>query len=354
MKRLNISLNNIWNLVKNLFDKFWRYVVGLSIIVTLMIAFGFQPISILSSAKIGAINFLDPNRPVVEIQMSAENKSSGSKNIQADTVEATVGDVIEITTSCSNLSKDNQYFVNNSVLNTIISGNPNKSHVIQSTFTCSKLPYLNKSITINTDLNTQVRYVPGSAQRRMNKGTKKIPHYEYEKISDESVLEFYMLGSLKPGIYEHESLIFQLKVFEPVLQVTSFLKKEGDNQWNNFMDAKPGEVIAYLIQFTNATNQTLNHVVIRESVNSSLKYVEGSTKLFVNSSPGGVVLSDELIEGGFDVGNYGPGSGCYIRFNVKLPDTMPERGYYKFYNYSFVKAEGVDVVSNTCMLRVNY
>lgn len=93
------------------------------------------------------------------------------------------------------------------------------------------------------------------------------------------------------------------------------------NAWSANNTANPGDTLKYMITYQNIGNTPQNSVVIRDSLPPKMVLVPNSTILTNSTNPTGVLYnSDNITNGGIVIGNYAPGAGAFIVFEVKVPD----------------------------------
>jgi uncharacterized repeat protein (TIGR01451 family) len=105
----------------------------------------------------------------------------------------------------------------------------------------------------------------------------------------------------------------------PVVSIVKQVKVEGASTWVTNTQAQTGDTLAYLITVKNEGNTQLNNVIVRDSLPPGLQYVAGSARLYNSNHPSGMVISDNLINGGVNTGNYTPGADVKIRFQAIIP-----------------------------------
>lgn len=161
-----------------------------------------------------------------------------------------------------------------------------------------------------------VSYVPGSA--KLLRGTSQYALSDSIVTSGAQVGNTSMNGEL-PGCFEYAALVeIRIKVNPqptPKLQVVKEVKVKGANGWNKQITTKPGTEVQWRIGTKDISNANLNNVIVRDVMPPHVKLVPGSVRI-INSNKDEVQTDGPLFAGGFNVGNYIPGSTQYIIFNT--------------------------------------
>jgi uncharacterized repeat protein (TIGR01451 family) len=225
------------------------------------------------------------------------------------------------------------------------------THTATSTVGGSNTNSVTDTATVTTQIPTTLSYIPGTAVRRHNVGTNAAPNWVTEKISDSVVSSGFTLPSMNPCNNFQESIYVQARVNASVISIVKNVKKEGSDKWLTEMEAKPGETLAFLITVKNEGNTNLSNVTVRDSFPPDLEFVKGSAKLFNVNYPNGFQLSDNIINGGANLGNYTPGSNAQVRLNAKVPTGCVKEDI-THRNVGIVKSDQTGEFSNVAIVRV--
>ena len=77
--------------------------------------------------------------------------------------------------------------------------------------------------------------------------------------------------------------------------------------------------LKYLIGYQNTGSVTQNKVVVRDSLPAHLSIVPGTTSIInTTNSSGATISSDNIANGGVDIGSYAAGANAYITFQAKV------------------------------------
>lgn len=202
-------------------------------------------------------------------------------------------------------------------------------------------------------------YVEGSAKLENNyygaNGGKTVSD---AIVSDSGVKVSYKANEdgKVPGCYGFASY-YTIEV-KPVFESTSIektVRKEGEKEWKESVDAKIGDKVEFQIHYKNLNNSMVTNVMIRDSLPNNLKYVEGSAKLLNASHPEGLAYNDPTIDA-VNVGDYKVNGDAYLRFKAEVVDNDLEcNKTNRLINWAKVSANGYAVqdsaqvyVAKTC------
>lgn len=123
--------------------------------------------------------------------------------------------------------------------------------------------------------------------------------------------------------------------------VISKVRKLGEKEWYEAVDAKIGDQVEFQIEYHNASTEEQVNVMIRDILPGNLKYVLGTTKLYNMNYPKWAVLTPDgdILTRGVNIGSY-PGSvdgqnggNAYVRFIAEVVDTDLAYGENFIYNW---------------------
>ncbi len=294
----------------------------------------------------------------MESSLAVANATDGDTTY-SDSVNADAGDIVKVElwyhnqepASTGDIAKNVNIKIN-------IPSTSTSDHAITSSVKGSNTTQTNSSAHVYTSVNATLEYIPGTAYRRYNTGTNSNPNWVTVKISDSVVSSSgYTISEMKPCWNYQETITVQARVAKaqiPVLSVVKQVKVEGASTWSTDISANPGDTLAYIITVKNEGTVKLNNVIVRDSLPTRLDYVEGSAKLYNVFSPNGVSVSDSVIKGGINIGNFDPGAISYVRFNAVVPTSLDEGGAWKFINVGIGKSDSTNEIYNTARVIVDY
>lgn len=165
-----------------------------------------------------------------------------------------------------------------------------------------------------------VSYIPGSA--KLLRGTAQYPLSD-TIVGDGAPIGHNAMDGNLPGCFEYAALVeIRVKVNvqeNPELQLTKQVKIKGGEGWSKEISTKPGTEIQWRLGTKNISNSNLDDVIVRDVLPPHLRLVPGSVRL-INIESDRVQTDGPLFQGGFNVGNYIPGSTQYVIFNTIVLD----------------------------------
>lgn len=309
----------------------------------------------IASTVLAASTPVPPNGTRLESTFRVGNVTSNAN--YAPSVGAQIDDVVryeiwyhntEVETSGKN--------ANNVNIKVTLPTSTSRNHTATAVVGGSNTNVITNTALVTTSVDTYLEYIPGTAYRRHNTGTNANPIWVTERISDNVVsASGYTFSTMNPCWNFQETITVQARVRANALTINKQVKIEGGSTWLTSVDAQPGQTVAYLITFTNVGNTTLRDVLIRDNMPPRMEYIPGSARLFNTTHPNGVVISDLLIQGGVNVGDYSPGANAQVRFQARVPQAVDRCvNDYFFNNVGVVRPAGMGEFYNTARVVVDY
>ena len=116
------------------------------------------------------------------------------------------------------------------------------------------------------------------------------------------------------------------------------LADNEDEAWQDAVDAKIGDKVEFQFQYLNTSKYNQAGVVVRDLLPSNLRYVEGSTIVYNGNHPNGVKLdTDDVINGGVNIGSYDGNANAYIRITAEVVDDNLACGSNTLINWAQVR-----------------
>ena len=165
-------------------------------------------------------------------------------------------------------------------------------------------------------------YVPGSATIHSNGAVngKTLPDSLY---TTGTPLGYDALDGNLPGCNQYAGYVtFKIHVDQPNFTVQKTVSKAGENKYSENVTANAGDEVEYKILYQNTGTTQQNDVVIKDKLPAGVSYEKGTTQLS-GASTGNKwtpVSSDEIVNGGINIGNYTPNAGLYLKFKAKVTD----------------------------------
>lgn len=220
--------------------------------------------------------------------------------------------------------------------------------------------------TFSSDKNFNVALVPGSIKYENNRGTFNLS--ESLLTNTGAKLGYGAMDGRIPGCFEFAGYV-SFKVKAQVQQTTNFtldkkVSKKGENKWVENYDAKPGEIVDFVLQYKNTGEVQHDAVTFRDTLPTGLEYVPGSGKW--GNARGTYTTENDvnLVNGtGINIGSYLPGAAAWTIFSAKVVanDKLPVCGPNVLRNVGKVNTGGYAVendatvtVPKTCAPQPKY
>jgi uncharacterized repeat protein (TIGR01451 family) len=143
----------------------------------------------------------------------------------------------------------------------------------------------------------------------------------WKGLGPSALLEFGVtVGLVGVLVILERSLLAEIRRDRPDVIVNCYVRRTGQGKgaWDTWTVARPEDELEFLVRFENSSRRTLKNVTVGNNLPKYLSYVDGSTELRNGAYPSGVsVESDNVANGGIDVGHYGPGAVGYVLFAAR-------------------------------------
>lgn len=163
------------------------------------------------------------------------------------------------------------------------------------------------------------------------------------KAEDEwTTIGYNGLDGKIPGCYKYINYVtIRVKaVYDYDFTVDKKVRILGDTDktWKESVEAKVGDKVEFQFQYLNTSKFNQAGVVMRDVLPSNLRYVEGSTVLYNGNHPTGLHLdTDDVINGGVNVGSYDADANAFIRFTAEVVDDNLACGSNTLINWAQVR-----------------
>lgn len=139
------------------------------------------------------------------------------------------------------------------------------------------------------------------------------------------LIGYEALDGRVPGGYGYINYVsIRVKViydYEFTVETKVRLADNEDKTWQDTIEARVGDKVEIQFQYLNTSNQNQQGVVMRSLLPDNLRYVEGSTIAYNGNHPNGVTLdTDDVINGGVNVGSYDTNANAFIRITAEVID----------------------------------
>lgn len=177
----------------------------------------------------------------------------------------------------------------------------------------------------NNGQNFYLDYVEGSATMNYNEVdnngniTKK---NVVKTISDKVITKSGVNVGDVPGCYAFSRYV-TIKV-KPVFTDGNFtvektVRKSGDKNWVESVDAKVGDKIEYNIHYKNTTEGAVENAMFKDVLPTNMKIVS-DVKLYNGANPNGLVKTGDIVKNGINIGGYAVNGDAYIRYTAEVID----------------------------------
>lgn len=179
------------------------------------------------------------------------------------------------------------------------------------------------SATMNASTDTALRYVPGSATIH-NFGATNGDTLSDSIMTTGAPLGYNALDGTIPGCNDYAGyVLLDIKAQVPNFTISKQVSAHGANQYADSMNANAGDTVDYKVQYQNTGDVEQDNVVIKDTLPAGETYVPGSTYVSnaTTNSQWSKVNSDELVNGGINIGNYSAdGGNAYIKYSATIDD----------------------------------
>lgn len=209
----------------------------------------------------------------------------------------------------------------------------------------------------------RMKYVEGSAKLENNgfanaaNGGAQLSDAIVDAKDGGVLIGYDGLDGKIPGCYQYAQYV-TIKVkaeFDYNYTIEALVRLQGEKEWQKTVEAKVGDRVEFLIEYTNTSNLTQSGVVIKDILPKNLEYTISSTKL-KNAATGGQwvnVDEDHLVSGGLGIGSYTSGSNAIIKFKAKVVDNSLGYGSNTLVNWAQAGV-GDNVIQDYARVVVNY
>jgi uncharacterized repeat protein (TIGR01451 family) len=259
----------------------------------------------------------------IDSTVGVANVTAGDK-AYSQAVNAKYNEVIKLQVSYRNVENATSNKVAEQVrLKIDVPTAAGKAQAVKSSINGYNTNAIDKQVMVNLERDdATLQYIPGSAVWKHNTASSGDPKFTEQKISDEIVsgAQGMVLEDQKPGSDHDASVTVLVRVMTPGVKVTKQVELSGEsNKWADSNTAKPGDTLKYLIGYQNTGNVAQNKVIVRDSLPAHVSIVPGTTSIVNTTNPNGVTIpSDNIANGGIDIGNYAAGANAYITFQAKV------------------------------------
>lgn len=159
-----------------------------------------------------------------------------------------------------------------------------------------------------------------------------------------------------PGCYQYDCVVsIKVKVvydYEFSVETKVRLADNEDKSWQDTVEAKVGDKVEFQIQYLNTGNATQSNVLVKDTLPSNLRFVDGTAKIYnVNHPNGATFKNGYVMTEGTNIGAYGADSNAFIRFTAEVVDDNLACGSNTLINWAQVRV-GDTVEQNYAQIHV--
>ena len=173
--------------------------------------------------------------------------------------------------------------------------------------------------------NIALRYIPDSAWLHADGFADRVPIDMNSLASgDGALVGCHRLDGLLPGGCSGE-VTFDFVAAQPAFTIEGWLAAAGSKEFSDEAAVKPGGEVTVKARYLNTGTVEQDNVVIAISRPPGCASVVPGTTYAANSFTGGhwTLTNDDMKPSGLNYGNYSPGGGVYVKFNLKV-DSIDE------------------------------
>ncbi len=313
----------------------------------------------LAALAMAALPFAGSAASTVQIESRVNVRNTTTNTNYAKATSAKVDDVVAVEVWYHNREDANSgKIANNLKVKIDVPSAAGASQTITSHVSAANSNSVTDTAKVNLSLaSANLEYIPGSAQWRHNIGTNASPKWVTTKLgtAGDAIVNGngMVLENEKPCFNFEATVTILVRVRASVFGVTKLVRPDGVGSYVPEINAKPGDVVQYVITFNNAGNTLLKDIIVRDNMPPYMTLVPGSTKL-VNSATGtgGLVLPDTITTGGVTGGSLTPGGVGRVYLKLKIADSIPA-GPHRLTNVGVVHPTGLNELYNTAVVNVN-
>ena len=168
-------------------------------------------------------------------------------------------------------------------------------------------------------------YVEGSATMNYNEVDKDgniTKKNVVKSVSDKVITKSGINVGDVPGCYAFSRYV-TIKV-KPVFTDNNFtvektVRKSGEKDWVESVDAKVGDKVDYNIHYKNTTEGAVENAMFKDVLPTNMKIVS-DVKLYNGANPNGLVKTGDIVKNGINIGGYAINGDAYIRYTAEVID----------------------------------
>jgi len=188
--------------------------------------------------------------------------------------------------------------------------------------------------------NFRLEYIDGSATMYNNGPFTSGTALSDDIVTTGATIGYDSLNGDIPGCFDYEAVVEirvrVVQVKKPEITLTKQVRKLGDTEWAQVVDAAPGDTVQWLMTTNVTGGGQMDNIVMRDVPAPNTDLVSNTVKR-IDASRNQTLADGPLFDGGFDMGSYGAGSGFYTMYNSVVTGDF-EECVARVRNQAFVKS----------------
>ena len=185
------------------------------------------------------------------------------------------------------------------------------------------------SLTFYSEQDILISYVQGSAKIFYNNAygeERVLPNEGIGLFGEGQLIGYNLDGKVKGGDEHSAYIIFQITADYADFEIAVSMRKSVNDKWKDSVSVKPGGRVWLLLEYTNTGAIQQSDVVIKNVLPLGATLVPDSSYVINPNHPDGISVSDDVTsEKGIDIGNYAPGTGAQIFFQIEMGEVPFEQ-----------------------------
>ena len=164
-------------------------------------------------------------------------------------------------------------------------------------------------------------------------------------------------GKLPGGQHFRGTITFDLEVIVPQKPEFSQVVSQNGRDYEKKVSVLPGDILTFRSSFLMNQSAPVSPLVLRDRLPEGLDLIPGTTILYNEANPEGLVMKDFVTKNGFNVGSYYRGTHAVIQYKAKVSEDIRETKELvcrSFADYKYKDTEKYDELSDsvTCYVHV--
>ena len=175
----------------------------------------------------------------------------------------------------------------------------------------------------HSDTTVLLRYVPNSAVIHSNGDINgQVLSSDAMFGNDGAKIGYWnnAWGTLPGGNDYSGYVTFRFKVDQAGFTLSSTVTKENQTNYSERLTVHPGDIISFSILYKNTGTINQKSIIAYDVLPEGLTYIEGTSYFTTSFNEKGNTVSDKIIHGGINLGDFEPGDWGLLTYKVKVED----------------------------------